>query len=837
MSTNCFQLYVDDYTRESYLDLLDSKAETLTAWVELKGALETRNAPWKFAYVRTDSEFTYTSNAWIRHARDEGYEHEFSSRYRHDQMGVAERAMQTVGIAFRCMMIQGGAPEADSPYALVHANVVRNNSPTKANNGRTPKEKAAGMKLPPNKRLLKGPLFCLLFAHVYEEERMGQSKSTGRGVACVYLGYDDRNDQYQVKDWISGRVYYTGDGTFHPSTFPYRANPQRMESWLKEYDVLAPTTAVSVENLAPHCVPTGPRRSVRQHGYQFTGEVPVSDVPDVDVAPVPAVGNFYVHNFGPDPANWKEAMTSKYANEWIVANLAEKQSFADHDVLEYVPRAEAKATGKKIYWPRPVFKTKINPPNEFQHEATLDKHKFRLTIAAYAKSMTQGIDYEEKRASTVRWEAVLVLIAIAVKFDLDIALIDIKTFFLYGELNDTVFMEQFKPWETDEYPSKDWVCKLKRTMYGLPQAPCCAQEKLKAVLTSKAEFKPTTADDCVYVTTNSTDGYAALGAHVDDLVVIGDVAKTANTLKREFEIVEDLNPSNITGVQIVRDRANKWLKLHQAAYIEGVLVEFKMDDSKPTDTPMDPGTAKALMALPAPEEVDDGIVKRFQQLVGSLIWLYKTRPDMLFTINLLSRFLKCATAEHLRLASGRPLRYLKGTLHWGIVFQPGTGQWRLSGAGDADLAGDIRTARSTSGNCSKLGEFGSIACHSTLERKISTSTGQAETYALASLIKDVVWIRHLLADLRHPQDGPTKVATDNQGVERQSTKPINHATAKHYRIDQAYIRQKGDDDTVDVVKVGGEDNPSDMFTKALHAPLFFKHRHAVMGPQGPPAAC
>ena len=69
------------------------------------------------------------------------------------------------------------------------------------------------MKLPINKRLLKAPLFCLCFAHVYEEER---AKHEPRGIACIYLGFDELNNVFKVKEWTTGKRYYAADVTFHP---------------------------------------------------------------------------------------------------------------------------------------------------------------------------------------------------------------------------------------------------------------------------------------------------------------------------------------------------------------------------------------------------------------------------------------------------------------------------------------------------------------------------------------------------------------------------------------------------------------------------------------------
>ena len=122
------------------------------------------------------------------------------------------------------------------------------------------------------------------------------------------------------------------------------------------------------------------------------------------------------------------------------------------------------------------------------------------------------------------------------------------------------------------------------------------------------------------------------------------------------------------------------------------------------------------------------------------------------------------------------------------MFQADDEEWQLSAASDSDLAGCLNTSRSTSGCYSKLGKSGAVMCSSSLEKKISTSTGQAETYAMQSLVKEVVWERHLLNELRFPQPKPTLALTDNDGVLKQSTKAINHSTAKHYRIAQAYIR-------------------------------------------------
>ena len=869
-SLNPFQLCVDDYTRVSHIILLKSKDEVLTEFIDLKKLLDNQHSPWKLAYVRSDNEFVYTSNKWIEYCREEGIEHEFSPPYRHDALGVVERCMQTVGVCFRCMMLHGNAPNAMIHYALVHANTIRNHCPSKANAGRTPLEKQAGAKLPINKRLLKGPLFCLIYVHIYEEERI---KHGDRAVACVYLGFDHVNNQFIGMEWTTGKIHYCGDADFMPTIMPFRANPHKVPDWMSENDHLTPSQMVSRPNPVPHSLPTGPRRAYRQHSavYQDPASaveetvlpVPASNQPEsirssirqhqylhstdengvgVDIRTIPDVNNllwmfsphlYHVHDWGPEPSTWAEAMSSPYANRWIIAMLEERESFRVREVYELVPRSQA--DGHRIFKSRPVLKMKFNPPTAEEPFGSLDKFKYRLTIAAYTSMLVQGVDYKEKFASTVRWAATKLIMAQAVMQDWDLLHIDIKTFFLYGVLDEgkPVFMEQPEGWDTIEKPRDQFVCLLSKAVYGHPSASHCAQKVLKQTLTTNGSFLPTSADDCVYVSDPNLPLYCVGGTHVDDILSTGDqlgLEHMVQTLSSKFEIVAKLNPNIITGVQILRDRKMKFLKLHQGQYVREMLETYGMTNCESIDTPMDPATARALMLLPV-DQADPTTISKFQSLVGCLIWLLKTRHDIAFTTNLLARFTLIASRQHLVFAM-RVLRYLKGTIEYGIIFLAGFKEdGVITGQADADFAGDLSSSRSTSGGFLKVGQLGTICCRSSLEKKISTSTGQAETYALASLVKDVVWTRQLAHDMRRSMSGPTALDTDNQGVHIQSTKAINHATAKHFRVAQAFIRSKGEDGSIRVNKIGTNDNHSDFLTKALCSELFRKHRDVVMGPK------
>ncbi len=119
-----------------------------------------------------------------------------------------------------------------------------------------------------------------------------------------------------------------------------------------------------------------------------------------------------------------------------------------------------------------------SPPTDEHPSESIEKYKCRLTIAAYTKMLKQGIDYEEKHASTVRWDSLKILMAIAVKFEFDIVLYDISSFFLYGKIIEGSEMYMHIPpgWEGNEGNTSDNVWKLQGTLYGMPNAPHEAQK-------------------------------------------------------------------------------------------------------------------------------------------------------------------------------------------------------------------------------------------------------------------------------------------------------------------------------------------------------------------------
>jgi hypothetical protein len=142
--------------------------------------------------------------------------------------------------------------------------------------------------------------------------------------------------------------------------------------------------------------------------------------------------------------------------------------------------------------------------------------------------------------------------------------------------------------------------------------------------------------------------------------------------------------------------------------------------------------------------------------------------------------------------------------------------------------------RSTIGTYGMLGEYGLIWDTCSLVKSLQTSTGHSETTAAASWCKEQQSAQVQLREFGLATQPRVVCRVDNAGVVKQAVNTTNHSAAKHYRVAQAYIRQKCDNDEVLLVQIASDDNPADFFTKALDRAPFEKHRFTIMGPQKNP---
>ena len=161
---------------------------------------------------------------------------------------------------------------------------------------------------------------------------------------------------------------------------------------------------------------------------------------------------------------------------------------------------------------------------------------------------------------------------------------DVKTAFLYGSLEELVFMEQPEGFER----GKDMVWQLIKALYGLKQSPRAWYKELDAALKSLG-FKRTVSDYSIYVRNNS-EGLIIVGVYVDNLTIaagnLDTLARFKSEMSKRYEM-KDLGELHfIPGLQVKRDRSARTLHLSQKQYINTILDRFEMLDCKPAKSPL-----------------------------------------------------------------------------------------------------------------------------------------------------------------------------------------------------------------------------------------------------------
>ena len=178
--------------------------------------------------------------------------------------------------------------------------------------------------------------------------------------------------------------------------------------------------------------------------------------------------------------------------------------------------------------------------------------------------------------------------------------------------------------------------------------------------------------------------------------------------------------------------------IHQQKYVKELLKRFKMDDAKQIDTPIDPATKLDLEGTGSAVEQ-----KLYRGMIGSLLYLTASRPDIVFSVGLCARFQTNPKESHIQ-AVKRILRYLKGTSDLGFWYPKGS-NFDLVGYADADYAGYLGDRKSTTGMTHFLGSC-LISWGSKQQNSVALSTAEAEYVAAASCCAQLLWIKQQLSD-------------------------------------------------------------------------------------------
>ena len=503
-----------------------------------------------------------------------------------------------------------------------------------------------------------------------------------------------------------------------------------------------------------------------------------------------------------DPKTYEEAAGSPI---WKKAMVEEIQAIEKNKTwfLSELP-SQTKAIGVK--W---IYKTKLNERGE------VDKHKARLVVLGYAQKY--GIDYTEVFAPVARWDTIRLIMALAAHQNWDIYQLDVKSAFLHGELKENVYIEQPKGFVKKGEEGK--VLKLKKALYGLKQAPRAWYSRIKAYFLESG-FEKCPSEHTLF--TKTEEGKAlVVSIYVDDLIFTGNDEKLIKefkvSMKNEFDMTDLGKMKFFLGVEVVQN--SKGIYMSQRKYALEILQRFGMEHSNPTKSPIVPGCKLTK---------DEGGAKvdptKYKQMIGCLMYLTVSRPDLMYVMGLVSRYMEKPTELHM-MAVKRVLRYLRGTTELGICYQKKGRSDGLIAYSDSDYAGDLDDRRSTSGYVFMMSS-GAVAWSSKKQAIVTLSTTEAEFISAAACACQAIWMQRVLKQLRWNQESCV-IYCDNSSTIKLSKNPVMHGRSKHIVVRYHFLRDLSKDGDIELKYCSSQEQVADIMTKPLKLDTFVNLRNQL----------
>lgn len=526
-----------------------------------------------------------------------------------------------------------------------------------------------------------------------------------------------------------------------------------------------------------------------------------------------------------EPVSYSDAMKRSDRKLWKAAFDAEILSLHDNKTwsLQPLPR------GKKAIGCRWVLKIKRTA------DGSIDKYKARLVAQGF--NQRSGIDYHETFAPVAKFTSIRALLSLAACHDYEVHQMDVVTAYLNGDIDEEIYMRQPDGFVV---PGREHlVCKLNKSLYGLKQAGRCWYQKIDKAL-SDMKFSHLSSDWCVYHYI-SDDGSVVIwiALYVDDLLIVSNSMSQLSQFKIKLSqlfSMKDLSEAKfILGVEIERDRKQKTLKINQRSYITSIIDRFDMAAANPCATPMDAGCKLSKLQSP---QTDQEKTKTsnipYQSAVGALMYaMLGTRPDICYAVGVLSQYNNCYGETHW-LAVKRVLRYLKGTIHYGITYGGAAHQRAtikqstsvssssssdnaiLIGYCDADWGSNIDDRRSITAYVFMIGG-GAVSWQSKKQPTVALSTVEAEYMASCQATKEALWWRAFLVGIGLTSfvSSPTLIYSDNQGSIALSKNPEFHQRTKHIDVQHHFVREQVEDRNVRFEHISTINMLADVLTKPL----------------------
>ena len=788
-NSNYFLLFIDDFSRKTWVYFLKQKSEVFEVFKKFKTAVE-KESGYQIKAMRSDRGGEFTSKEFREFCEANGIRRPLTVPRSPQQNGVAERKNRTILNMARSMLKSKRLPKEFWAEAVACAVYLSNRSPTKSVLGKTPQEAWNGRKPGISHLRVFG---SIAHVHVPDERR---SKLDDKSEKFIFIGYDNYSKGYKMYNPNNGRTIISRDVVFdEESTWNWKTHDE-------DYSFLPYFEEEKEEQPRMEQAEQEPTTPPASPASTDNGNSPPSFLNERDVERTRSLQDFYEVTEQPDnltlfclfadsePVSFEEAVQNK---KWKDAMNEEIKSIEKNDTWKLVilPKGH-KAIGVK--W---VYKIKRNAKGE------IEKHKARLVAKGY--SQKAGIDYDEVFAPVARLETIRLIISLAAQNKWKIHQMDVKSAFLNGVLEEEVYIQQPSGYEVKGHEDK--VLKLKKALYGLKQAPRAWNNRIDKYFKENG-FTKCPHEHALYIKFKDGD-VLIVCLYVDDLIFTGNnpsfFEEFKKAMAKEFEMTDIGLMAYYLGIEVKQNEDGIFIS--QESYAREILKKFKLDDCNPISTPVECGVK--LSKHDEAEKVDPTL---FKSLVGSLRYLTCTRPDILYAVGLVSRYMENPITTHFK-AAKRILRYIKGTIDFGLFYSI-SNDFKLVGYSDSDWGGDTDDRKSTSGFAFFMGNT-AFTWMSRKQPIVTLSTCEAEYVAATSCVCHAIWLRNLLKELSLPQEEPTEICVDNKSAIALAKNPVFHDRSKHIDTRYHFIRECIAKRNVQMEYVRSKDQIADIFTKPL----------------------
>ena len=784
--------FIDDYSKLAHVEPIAQKSDVAEAVKKTMMRWETQTSK-RLKAVRTDRGTEYLNTELETYFSSRGIVHQTTAAYTPEQNGVAERFNRTLMEKVRAMLYDAHLDYELWAEAAATATYVRNRSPT-SQCAQTPWELFYGSKPDVSNMRVFG---AQIYKHVPKQLRRKLDPLSEKG---LFIGYQPDSKAYRVL--IDGRVSIAKDVTFVENQQGATAGEAATEA--NEANPAKHSKKVAIELVEEEeGIDRGPSYSTDSDSAEEAARE-AAERAEGEAEPI-------TEGASPEP-------TSEGASSTAAENSAQQfdsyqtrypQRDRQPPAVIYKPRAHAaKATELTMEEPQSYAEALKSPEAAewtLAMAGNIERYKARLVAKGFMQQ--EGINYNEVFAPVSKHTTLRTLLALAAAEDMELHQLDIKTAFLNGDLEETIYMQQPEGYAEG---GPNMVCHLRKALYGLKQAPRAWNTRLKQELESMG-FTASEADPGLFIG-QFKHGTVYLLVYVDDILVAAksaaDIQHVKDRLTEVFKVRDLGEAKYFLGMSLERDRQAKTLKMTQERLATELVSRYGMRESKTKSVPLS-------TSIKLEQATEDNLLDReafpYSELVGSLLYLSVcTRPDISQAVGVLARYMAKPRVEHWTAAKG-VLRYIAGTLKHGICF--GDGSTTVEGYCDADYASDLQTRRSTTGFVFILGG-GAISWGSRLQPTVAASTSEAEYMAAAQAVKEALWLRTLLSSFRS-KAGAMKIYCDSQGAIKLLKHPIASIRSKHIDVIHHFARERVYRKEITFEYISTEDMVADCLTKAL----------------------